>query len=203
VITPKFVPAPRTDPDVVPTNYTQPNPILPIVAQRVPAEERLETNVRTELPGPQRLFLRESEAQFFDRLAQEMKRQGGTRAIFPETPVLSKEPYQPRCFPHMVELVEPSYLCHHRLYFEQPNFERYGYNYRMLQPAIELGVFYYDLILWPYHASSDLCNRYECTTEKCLPGDPAPLRVPCERFSVTGLIGQSAAIIGGLYMFPR
>jgi hypothetical protein len=159
--------------------------------------------LRSDLPGPQRLFTRDSEAQFFDRLALEMKRQrAGARAVFPEEPVLSRTPYRPRVFPRLVELVEPSYVCHGRLYFEQPNFERTGYDFGVLQPAIGLGVFYYDAFLLPYHFWTDLKDRTECNVGKCLPGDPAPLRIPRERFSVTGLVGQSGALIGLGFLFP-
>lgn len=158
--------------------------------------------IRTELPGPQRLFMRESEAQFFDRLAQNMKKADGTRAIFPEEPVVSKQAYRPRNFPHMVELVEPSYVCHGRLLWEQPNFERHGYNFGVLTPAICVGVFYYDTLLYPYHHFSDLSGLGDCSVGKCMPGDQAPFLVPRERFSVTGLVGQAGAMIGLGYLFP-
>lgn len=181
---------------------------MPAAAQLQPpratvGDDRMEPYVRTDLPGPQRLFLRQSETQFFDRIAQEVKKQGGARAMFPETPILSKEPWRPRAFPPMVEFVEPAYVCHRRLYFEQPNFERYGYDFGVLQPAMNLGVFYYDVFMFPYHAFSDLHNCTECNVGKCLPGDPAPMLYTPERFSVTGTIGQAAAIVGGLYLFPR
>ena len=158
--------------------------------------------VRTELPGPQRLFRRDSEAQFFDRLRVAQKKEPGVRTIFPDEPVISKEPWKPRNYPHLPLLVEPGYVCHGRLYFEQPNFERIGYDFGVLQPGISLGVFYYDAFMLPYHIWTDLRVRGECSAGKCLPGDPAPLRVPCERFSVTGLLGQTGTLIGFGFLFP-
>ena len=207
-LTPKFVASPKSE--VTPAHYT-PRPlseaeqIQPIVAQqpfRNPGDEP--GTVRTELPGPQRLFLRQSEAQFFDRIAQDMKKQqGGTRAIFPEAPVISKEKYSPRRYENMpVVFVEPSYVCHGRLLFEQPNFERTGYNFGILQPAIGLGVFYYDVALLPYHAFSDLHQCYDCSAGKCLPGDPAPLYLYRERFSWTGLAAQAGVMTGLHFLFP-
>src|SRR5439155_17432134 len=105
-------------------------------------------------------------------------------------------------FPKMVELVEPSYVCHGRLLWEQPNFERLGYNFGVLQPALCLGVFYYDTALLPYHVWSDWRCTMDCTYGRCMPGDQAPLLVPRERFSVTGLVGQSATLIGIGFLFP-
>lgn len=201
VITPRFEPAQqRVQSGAAPAAFTIAQPAMP----REPkvADQADAPFIRTELPGPQRLFQRVSEAEFFASIAVSMKKADGTRAIFPEAPVVSSQPYRPRSFPKMVEMVEPSYVCHGRLYCEQPNFERLGYNFGVLQPAICLGVFYYDTALLPYHVCSDLRTTYDCSYGKCMPGDQAPLLVPRERFSVTGLVGQSAAMIGLGFLFP-
>lgn len=206
VITPRFEPArPRNDSAVIPAQFREilgkPGVVPP---ERRPkgVDETYDPIVRTDLPGPQRLFLRESEAQFFERLAQDMKKQkGGGRAIFPEDIVISKEPYKPRNFQRMTETVEPCYVCHGRLFWEQPNFERTGHSLGVLTPAVCLGVFYYDTLLLPYHAFSEFRN-YDCNVGKCLPSDPAPLLLPRERFSVTGLVGQAGAITGIGFLFP-
>src|ERR1700694_774413 len=86
VITPRFVPAQqRTMSRVVPAAYKQ-GPGKPgNDAQPRPVEEGEESYVHPEFPGPQRLFMRDSETQFFDRIRHEMKKQKG-RAIFPEEP---------------------------------------------------------------------------------------------------------------------
>lgn len=209
VETPKFLQSLPVAPSApARANYNEaPVPTAPAITQvqrvRAPGEDRVEPYVRTELPGPQRLFTRESEADFFDRISKEMLKQPGmNRAVFPESSILSREPYKRRDFPEMVEVVEPSYVCHRRLYFEQPNFERIGYNFGVLQPAICLGVFYYDMALLPYHVWTDVHDRGECNVGKCLPGDPAPLLVPRERLSVTGALGQAGTILGFVYLFP-
>ena len=61
-----------------------------------------------------------------------------------------------------------------RLYFEQPNFDRTGYDFGILTPVLCVGAFYYDLVLLPYHFGTDPQNRTECSAGKCLPGDQAP-----------------------------
>ena len=91
---------------------------------------------------------------------------------------------------------------HRRLLFEQPNFERGIWDLGILQPVANLGVFYYDMAMLPYHFYSDWRDRSESNVGKCIPGDQAPLRVPIERFSVTGAIGEVGVIIGGGYLFP-
>jgi hypothetical protein len=199
-VTPRFVPAPS---GAALALAEAPAKVVaqPSVPRGPASPDDVEPYVRIDLPGPQRLFQRDSEAQFFERIVQEMRKQKG-RAIFPVEPVISREPFQPRNFPPMVELVEPGYVCHGRLLFEQPNFERIGYDFGILQPAICLGVFYYDTALLPYHVFSDLASLGECNVGKCLPGDQAPLLLPIERFSVTGLVGQSGAVIGGIFLFP-
>ena len=184
ILTPRFVPVKQpsaTEPwrpaptgGITPVVHLQPK--APVPQPRKP-EDSQEPIVRLELPGPQRLFTRESEAQFFERLAQDIRKQPGARAIFPEEPTVSKQAVTRLPFPRRDPItrqpfalqeksVEPFYVCHGRLYFEQPNFERAGWNFGVLQPAISLGTFYYDLALLPYHACSDLHNRYECSAGK-------------------------------------
>jgi hypothetical protein len=175
----------------------------PVPRTRSPGEERFDRYIRLELPGPQRLFSRESEEAFFDRISMEMNTQpGSNRAIFPESSVVGTGPFKRREFPEMIEVVEPSYVAHRRLYFEQPNFERTGYNFGLLQPAVCLGVFYYDAAMLPYHIWTDLRDRGETNAAKCLPGDPAPFLIPRERLSVTGAVGQVGTVFGLLYLFP-
>jgi len=205
VITPHFVPAQGSG--VAPATYLNgPGKVVQVAAQgQLPrvVEDADDTFVQIELPGPQRLFVRENEEQFFERVRARMKKQpDGGRVIFPEQQPVSRETYKPRSWPSRNVLVEPSYVCHGRLFFEQPNFERVGYDLGVLQPALCLGVFYYDAALLPYHIWSDLRVRYECNAGKCLPGDQAPFLIPRERFSVTGLLGQSGTMIGLGFLFP-
>ncbi len=222
VVTPRFVPAgQQPSSGVVQAGFTQ--PLLPQPKADAPAwqprrpapEDTVDLNLRTELPGQQRLFKRESEAQFYERIRQDAKRQPGSNpAFFPtDEPVISKisyvQPSYPRLdprtkqpFARRVETVEPCYVMHRRLLFEQPNFERALYDLGPAQPLVSLGVFYYDIAMAPYHIWSDLRDRNESSVGKCLPGDPAPFTVPIEKFSVTGLVGEAGAIFGLSFLFP-
>ena len=226
-ITPKFTPV-RKDVHIIPAYATEAAPRAPRQSQpegappptptgivRVQAVTEELDSIRPELPGIERMFMRDSEAEFYNRLRQEAKRTpGAAPLIFPAQTPLSKESYTQLPYPRIdpqtkqpfeqhVCVVEPSYVLHRRLFFEQPNFERAGYNFGILQPGICFGVFVYDLAFFPYHYWSDLHDRGDCNVGKCLPGDPyAPLLVPIERFSVTGAIGQAGAILGGAFIVP-
>ena len=160
--------------------------------------------IRTEPPGPERLFdTRKSEAMMQEYIRRDSTaRSGSSRVVFPEYPPLSTEPYAPRALATSVVKVEPSYVCHRRLYFEQPNFERVGWDLGPITTGVSLGVFYYDVFMLPYHSWTNPCCTYECNVGKCLPGDRTPLLLYREPFSVSGLVGQSLAVGTGLFVFP-
>lgn len=167
------------------------------------AEEDIDFAVTVELPGPDRLFRRESEVELFERIKQEARKRGSNvKVTFPEEQPLTREKYAGRAWGPMKEYVEPAYVLHGRLLFEQPNFERYGWDLGVMQPAVCLGVYFYDLALLPYH----VCTRpLECTDSsagKCLPGDATPLHLYREQLSVTGLLGQAAVVTGAIFVFP-
>lgn len=166
-------------------------------------EEDVEFNIRARLPDPHALFQRISEAQLFEQIRQEHnKRPAPTRpAVFPEEPVIGNGPYTGRSFPMRVSRVEPGYVCHRRLYFEQKNFERQGWDLGILQPGICLGVFYYDVLTLPNRVWTNACENYDCSAGKCLPGDPTPLLLYRQRWSITGLAASIGTYVGAGFVF--
>jgi hypothetical protein len=228
-VTPKFVPVgqrpstgvvnvstPPALPFVPIPAVPQPKVDVPVVPPGRPGPSDIDADLlRIELPGRQRLFMRESEEQFYERIRQDARRTAGSQpAIFPtDEPVISKESYvhpsYPRWDPSTKQpfasqstIVEPCYVMHRRLLFEQPNFERGLYDLGVAQPLVSLGVFYYDMAMLPYHIWSNPRDCNDSSIGKCLPGDPAPFTVPCEKFSVTGLVGEAGAIVGIGFLFP-
>ena len=173
--------------------------ILPI--QYMNSREREDLDFTQDLPGPQRLFRRESEPQFQERIRLESKRFGGAKVHFPENPVISREPLKPRQFEPSVALVHPCYVAHGRLLFEQPNFERYGWNLGLLTTVVNAGVYYYDLATLPYHIWSRPLDQMDTSAGKYLPGDPVPLVVYPESFSLTGLAGMAGTYVAGPFIF--
>ena len=129
-------------------------------------------------------------------------RTGSNRIIFPDYPPLTNETYTGRQFARSVAKVEPNYVCHSRLYFEQSNFDRAGWDLGYVTPIASLGVFYYDVFMLPYHAGTNPCVCYDCSAGKCLPGDQSPFYLYREPISVSGLAAQSLAVGTGFFVFP-
>ena len=156
------------------------------------------------LPGPSRLFKRVSENDVFDEIRVQARRKpGAARALFPEDIVLSKDVYMGRSWSPMVQTVEPNYVGHGRLYFEQPNFERGGWDFGIFQPMISLGVFYADVAMLPYQFCTRPLQRYDASAGKCLPGDPSPLFLYPPELSLSGAGAEAATVAGLLLLFPR
>ncbi len=167
------------------------------------ADETTEFLIRTETPGLDQLTQRLSEKQLQRLLMEENRQQPGSGPIyFPDEEPVSTKPYTQRQYPARVHYVEPAYVSHGQLYFEQKNFERYGWSFGPFDPAVQLATFWYDLAFLPYHIGANACHCYDTSAGKCLPGDPVPLLLYQERFSVTGAVFEAGTILGGLFIFP-
>jgi hypothetical protein len=157
---------------------------------------------------PKRVFRLESEAQLRQRMARESQEGNNPLNLkydifFPNYPSIPKETFVSRSWAPLGEIVDPPFVCYRRLYFEQINFERYGWDLGPLcDVLLSQGAFYFDLITLPYHAGTDLCRRYECNTGYYLPGDPAPLLLYPPRLSLTGALAEATAIGLGFVIFP-
>jgi len=99
-------------------------------------------------------------------------------------------------------MVEPPYVCYRRLYFEQINSERYGWDLGLGYPLLSAGVFFWDVALLPYHAFTEPFRRYECNAGYCLPGDPVPLLLYPPELNLPGALAEAAVISLGFAIFP-
>jgi hypothetical protein len=169
-----------------------------------PGDEGSGFYVQTDLPGKDRLFGKRSSEREFRRWIEEdfVRTEAGQRVIFPESIKVTNETYQPRSFAGVTYEVTPFNVCHGRLYFEQPNWDRHGWEIGYLQPLISTGRFYYDVFMLPYHSWTDPCATRQCSAGKCLPGERTPLFLYPERISVTGLAAQTLAVGAGFFIFP-
>jgi hypothetical protein len=193
----------RTDPALRPMAF-QAQPREP--SARV-AEEAQEYQVQLEPPGPLRLFRLESEKALQERIRQEVRDRtplGATpeRTIFPEEPVITRQPYTGRAFPPGNLVVEPIYLCYDRLLFEQKNFERYGWDLGPITPLLSAAGFYWDVVTLPYHVFTAPCRQYECSAGYCLPGSPTPLLLYPPELSLTGFLAEAGTITALFAIFP-
>jgi hypothetical protein len=190
---------------VVPVQY-----VPPLGRREAAAEEAAEgglllpATIQLTLPGRQRLFRLDSEAQVLERIRQEA-RQGRTPTIieFPE-PMRFEEREKillPRQWPLINEFVQPCYVFHGRLLSEQINSARYGWSLGVVQPLVSALHFYADVATLPYHLAEDPC-RYDSSAGKCLPGDPVPLYLYPPHNSLSGLSAETAIITLLFFAFP-
>jgi hypothetical protein len=159
------------------------------------------------LPDPKRVFRLESEPSLLERMAQEAKTGEnplGVKYQFvnPDYPPVSKEKFLVRSWEPLAEWVEPPYVCYRRLYFEQINSERYGWDLGLGHPLLSAGIFYWDVAWLPYHAFTEPFRRYECNTGYGLPGDPMPLLLYPPELNLPGALAEAAVIGLGFVMFP-
>jgi hypothetical protein len=202
------VPAPATTP-AKPRKAKQHDPFAAGRAPVVPAQYTGMTGAEADYqnlvtpPGPDRLFTLESEGELFVRLEQEWRDRGNKdRLPFPEEPVISTDRYLGRSWPQYTCLAEPNFVCYPRLLFEQPNYERYGWDLGVLDMPLSAGKFFLDVGLVPYHAFTDPFRTFECNAGYCLPGDPVPLLLYPPEPSLTGAVAETGAILGVLATFP-
>jgi hypothetical protein len=160
--------------------------------------------IQLEPPGPQELFGRlDSEAALQERIRQKAReRTPIERVEFPVEPIVGKGPFVPRSFTESKMAVEPTFVCHGRLYFEQINAERYGWDIGPIAPVVSAGIFFKDMAFLPYHAFTNPLRYYECNTGYCLPGDPVPLMLYPPGLSLTGAFMESGIGVALFAIFP-
>ena len=102
--------------------------------------------------------------------------------------------------PPMRALLEPGFVVHRRLYFEDKNSERYGWELGLAQPLLSLAIFYKDVLLYPAHLGSNMRERYSTNAGKYLPGSPVPYYIYPPEITVVGFVIGSAAIVGTVFL---
>ena len=192
------VPAPAVPPGV----GAAPGDVLPGAR---PAQDPYEAYIRLEPPGRERLFgQRDTERELEERMRQERRDSPtpGDPIQFPPKPELTDKPYEPRQFAPMTELREPDYVVYRRLYFEEKNSERYGWDLGIAQPAVSTLAFFRDTLLFPHNFASYPCRRFDTNAGKCLPGDPLPYILYPPEFTATGLLAEVGAVGLLFYAVP-
>ncbi len=147
----------------------------------------------------------QTEASLQQSIVAEVKqyRQSEIFRNFPnDYEALTKVAYAPHALAPAVERVEPTYVCYERLYFEEKNAERYGWELGPLQPFVSAAKFYGDLVSFPYNFGTRPCQRFETSAGYCLPGDPVPYLIYPIELSVTGGLLQAGTVVGLYAIFP-
>lgn len=99
-------------------------------------------------------------------------------------------------------LLEPGYVVHRRLYFEEKNSERYGWELGLAQPLVSAAVFAKDTLLWPSHLASNLFERYDTSAGKCRPGDPVAYYLYPPNITLGGGLIGAGVFIGTGFLIP-
>lgn len=198
------IPLPQTVRPIPPSVIQRTVMQQPAAAEpRAADAENVNPQIQLNPPGPERLFRLETEAAWKERMRQEaLERVPPERIVFPDEPILSKEPYMPRAFPPLTEVVEPHYVVYGRLYFQQRNFERYGWDLGFITPFVCAGKFFWDVAWLPYHAGTEPLRKWDTSAGQCLPGDPVPLMIYPPRLSLTGLLAEAGTIVTLFAVFP-
>lgn len=165
------------------TPLPPPNP-APMTTPGVPVTDPLKTKT-----GPTRdeVFRMAGDD---DRHAPILKLAAGTKpaAQSPAATRMATTPPKP-------VLLEPGFVVHRRLYFEEKNAERYGWSIGMAQPILSSLYFAKDILLWPSNLMSTCRERYSTNAGKFLPGSPVPYYLyPPEVTLVGGTFGAVAIV---------
>ena len=155
----------------------------------------------------------ELERAIMDEVRSDLKRRQEYNAIlekdlvFPQLPVVNQSgaPYQPKTLTYEPRklFIEPGYVVHRRLHFEQMNAERGGWDMGPLSTVVSVGQFYRDALMWPAKLTSGCTYGFwDTNAGKCLPGSPTPLYLYPPNLTVTGGLAEAGIITGFSFLFP-
>lgn len=164
----------------------------------------------TGLPSRQRVFELRNDQELEARIIQELN-----KALTPEESRDSRfdmiKPltppgvvYRPKTlnYPPVKLGIEPGYVVHRRLYFEEQNTERHGWNAGAMQPVISSLYFYRDVLLWPARLASNPHERYDTNLGKGLPGSPVPYYLYPMQIDLYGALFGAGFYTGMGFIFP-
>ncbi|MBM3982566.1 MAG: hypothetical protein FJ304_20305 [Planctomycetes bacterium] len=126
---------------------------------------------------------------------------------FPALPAVntSGTAYKPKTWayePRQV-LLEPGYVVHRRLHFEERNGERSGWDLGPLSTLIGASRFCRNALMWPQSLASGCAFGFWSTSAgKCLPGSPSPYYLYPPGLTVSGSIVEAGVLTGGAFIFP-
>jgi hypothetical protein len=89
------------------------------------------------------------------------------------------------------------------LYFEEPNLERYGYQFGCLQPAVSAAHFFATIPLLPYKMVVHPPHECVYSLGYYRPGDCAPLQHERFHFQPDAAAAETGTVIGLILLFAR
>jgi hypothetical protein len=193
---------PIAAPTVVRTQVIEPGPRISETTNVV--DSLKDYQILLEPPSAPALFHRlDSDKQLEDRMRQQALQRKPPEAVrWPEQPVVSNEQFKERAFARRTMIAEPNFVTYNRLYFEEKNAERYGWDLGVLQPIISGGTFVADYAFMPYKFATKPFQRGDTSAGECYPGDPVPYILYPPDISVPGSILEAAFLVGVVAAFP-
>jgi hypothetical protein len=133
------------------------------------------------------------------QVSQNLKPGDPTLKFPPQERIGGGVPYQAKTSqypPHGVN-IEPTYLVHRRLLFEEVNAERYGWDLGILQPLVSSAYFYKDVLFLPSNLASGFAQGFwDTNAGKCLPGAPVPYMLYPPGLTITGGAAEGVVATG-------
>jgi hypothetical protein len=198
VIAPPAVPVPPSSTRVLPVQAVDRNP-----ASSNSIDDLIRDFFAQDVPSTDALFSRlDSEKMLEQRMRQQSIQRSLPVAVkFPEHPPLTRDAYVARAFPPGTMFAEPNFVNYRRLYFQQVNLERYGWDLGFITPFVSVATFYKDVLFLPQHYATQICRRWDTSAGYCLPGDPVPFILYPPQIAVSGSVAEAAVVIGLIAMF--
>jgi hypothetical protein len=189
-------------PAVVRTQAVEPAPKLADSTNVV--ESLKDYQILLEPPSPQALFYRlDSDKALEARMRQQaLQRKPPEPVQWPEQPVVSNEKFKERAFARNSMIAEPSFVTYNRLYFEEKNAERYGWDLGALQPVVSSAYVCLDCAFLPYQIAAKPFKRGDTSAGECWPGDSVPYILYPPNISVPGSMLEAAVVVGLIAIFP-
>ena len=121
----------------------------------------------------------------------------------PSECLIEQVAYTPRTWTASTVTWKASNLCHHPLYFEEVNLERYGHTAGpVLQPIVSSAHFFANIAVLPYKKGIHPPSECQYALGYYRPGNCAPWIVPPVPLSVRGAARQAAEMTAAFWLIP-
>ncbi|OUX51647.1 MAG: hypothetical protein CBE43_02975 [Rhodopirellula sp. TMED283] len=121
----------------------------------------------------------------------------------PKECLIEQVAYTPRQWTPSTMTWKASNLCHHPLYFEDVNLERYGHTRGpILEPVVQSAHFFANIAVLPYKMGVHCPSECQYALGYYRPGNCSPWIKPPVPISVRGAITQAATMTGMFWLIP-
>ena len=121
----------------------------------------------------------------------------------PKECLIEQVTYTPRQWTPSTMTWKASNLCHHPLYFEDVNLERYGHTRGpILEPVVQSAHFFANIAVLPYKMGVHGPSECQYALGYYRPGNCAPWIKPPMPISARGAIAQAATMTGMFWLIP-